>query len=276
LSPEYVTDAAGAEYPIVGMPEAVAEVGHQIRSYLRYVRWRDGKAGVKELLNALRLVVGFGWQPLSFERPTPWRRVACATWPDGGWIPGLLEIEAPGPISALNGALLVASSRLLAAHPEVNVTVLRGEVWQRTTPHVVVPFRVGAGDVRVAAFDFSKQTPAGALALVSRAQRQTMRLHRQHPGLSDVGAQLAVAWAKAGALSSPGGALVSLAWNDAVAEGWNALFGGIPIGVCGNAPVRGIVNVGIQIDHRALDREHVAIIHNYLRQEVPKLCAQSS
>jgi hypothetical protein len=69
---------------------------------------------------------------------------------------------------------------------------------------------------------------------------------------------------------------VSLAWNDGVHEGWNALFGGIPIGVCVNAPLHGMVKLGVQIDHRALDREHVATIHNFLRQEVEKLCAVSS
>jgi len=258
------------------MPEALEEVRTQVRAYLRYVRWRDGHAGARELIEALRLIGGFGGgQPLSYERPTPWRRVACATWPDGGWIPGLLEIEAPGSLGALNGALLVATSRLLTEHPAVNVAVLRGEVWQRTTPHVVVPFRVAPGDVRVGSFDFARQTPSTALALVSRAQRQLMRLHRKHPGLSDVGAQLARAWAVAGALASAGGALVSLAWADGVEEGWNALCGGIPIGVCGNAPVRGMVKLGVQIDHRALDREHVAVIHDYLHREVPKLCAAS-
>ena len=161
--------------------------------------------------------------------------------------------------------------------PSVNRAQLDGRTWLRTTGHILVPVRIGEDDLRGVVMEPWRRPPSQVIPELTSAIRANVKAKRRFPELVEVGTQLGIEWARVGPIHSVAGALVSLvADDDGIDDGLNALPPGIVAAVCVNRIVEGRVTLGVQIDHRALDREHITLAHEYLRKEVARcLDAQS-
>lgn len=248
----------------------------EAREYLRYVRWREGRAGQRDLRLAQAFrAMGFPGRPVPVD-PSPrteaFRELARAIWPDGqgALAPGCVEIPVGGASGArVQRAVVRAVSRWLRAFERLNQAILDGRLWERRDSRVMVHLRV-RGDLQSAVVDAADLSDRGLLRSLARARRK-MEAVWEHP-LRPLGVELLLRWARDGRpLWSPAGAMVSLVGTAGVPEGQAPLalrLNGVPLTVTVGEVRGGRVRIWANPDHRAFDGEDVGSLYGFLREEV--------
>lgn len=278
LGPEYFWSAAqnyGNGDAIRGAPEAYDETRKIIRRLVNQARERERKPGERlprDLEFAL-LLRSLGW-PLFAKVPElkevkdeGWRKLANAFWPEGTPINGgaFAEVGDVGYYDVYV-ATIKAVSIMLKEHPETNLAVLDGRVWQRDDPNVMVHFEV-RDDLRSMIINAHDKEMQWIERKLRKGLRSAVKFSKSDMG--KVSTQLMCEWARAGFIGSPAGAMI--AGCPGATWGWGALApaNGIPLVVCVNKVTDDHkCYIGVTPDHRAFDGKVAATLYDYL---IPKI-----
>lgn len=283
LSPGYVVPAAashGGGNPVVGAKAAWAEIKEQVRGYGEFALERARQRGVdvkliaRDMLFVQRMLLwSENTQELTLlQDTTSFRRLMVGN--ARGTTHVIYGLSVPITLAgwrtcdtvALRCAVVRALGWLLIENPVLNRAVLparseQASVWQRTTPHIVTPVEFRGDDISAVVLD---PTAENLFAHLQAQFKPVIAVHR-HP-LYYLTNELMLDWLRAGFIGSWGGV-----WVSDISQGhqqWALpIFvegAGIPISVVIN-PVHGDhVQLGIAIDHRALDGDHGRLIHQRL------------
>jgi hypothetical protein len=269
--PEYLLAAArahGKGDPVAGAEAAYAELRGLVLNYARFVG-RSGPGAWRAVTSALR-AWGFlaRYQPLQPFQLGTWRRLALDLWPGPTPIPGEVLIRVgEAPQDHAERACLRAVCEMLREVHRLNVALLHGRLWQRTTSHVLLSVAIAPDELRQVVVDYAGLDHAQMRAETRRALRGALEAER-HP-LAHVGHQILAAWAKAGFIASPGGAMVSVA---RVPRGHAALVpsNGIPLAISIGRVHGGLLPLCLTPDHRVFDGEHAAQAYQFLEERIPR------
>lgn len=258
---------------VLGAHDAYRDVRGMIRSYLSYVRKRDGVKHNLELAQALRTMGYAGnFQGVTPAELTDWRRSASKIWRSPGPTPGCVRLETTGILPPkLIGAFLVQTvSQMMVEHPNLNRAYLQGRVWFRETPHVMVTTRVGDDKVSSYVLDGCKGSVKDVNAKMFKATKNALKAEKHD--LSSLAASLMDSWTESGVITSSACATISDVGSLGVPEGMSALaeFNGIPLTVTAGRWSNGIVPVWINADHRCFDGDHLGFIYTYLEEAIAK------
>jgi hypothetical protein len=291
LHPEYVVRAArelGLGNAVVGSEAVVLEIKQMIisvvrgivaRHRLRMRRDPEFRNEVREFVSGLRgavkHLISMGQRVEPFES-SEWRKMAAVTGPPNEPWPifGDFEVPIPGhvPDDYLGRAVIRATSEMLAEHPEWNRAFLECEVWQRTSPEVLVyvePWpEIIMGAVVNGAHRTDRDVRMQILAYIKAVKRGKGEL-------TPVFNFLAADWLKHSAIASAGGATLSILLGTGMYRGHGPIVraNGIPIALVVGDRHYGSVNVGVTLDHRCFDGRQGGNIHACLREKTMKLCA---
>jgi len=259
---------------VLGAENAYKDVRGMIRSYLLYVRRRDGVKHNLELAQALRAMGYAGnFQKILPANLTDWRRSAAKIWKTGGLIPGRIQLKTYGKLAPkyTTSFLMRSISRLMIERPDLNRAFLQGRVWFRETPHVMVTTRIAEDKVSSFVIDSSKGSLQELNEKIFKATKNAIRAEKHE--LSFLAASLMDGWAESGVITSSACATISDVGSLGIPEGMSALveFNGIPITVTAGKWVEGEIPVWINADHRCFDGSHIGVIYKYLQKEMDEL-----
>jgi len=257
LSPEYMIPLAreyGEGDPVRGARAAWLEVRGILREWVRHVRKRDAARtdlGVSFSFKHLGVVGNYsGVLEVKEER---WRQTAIQCWDYPAQILGQVKVEVGHSTSTeINYSAMRAVSKALTLVPLANRALLDGRCWQRVSPDIMVNFELG-GDMNSTVFNATGKSDDWLRRKMHRAIKAARKLHKHE--LADFGAMLSAKWAKAGFISSPAGAMLSLMTNTGVHSGYGPLVpgNGIPVAIAVCSADDDTVTVGGTFDHRVID-----------------------
>lgn len=292
LSPDFLVPLArhhGGGCPIIGAQQAYKDARGLIRSYSKYVRWREGRRGEKDigLAQALRALgyAGNFQRVVPLRDPSLFRKTAFSFWPKGigGDVLGVVEIKV-GDASEkqVRTATIRAVSQMLAENPELNLAILDGRVWQRRSPEVMLNVAI-RGEIRSAVFSAAKKTPKEIDSYLFRAMRKLVKIE-SHP-LRFMTNQLLELWAEyynetgTGYIASVAGAMLTFipAVGGIEAYGWSrlCLFNGIPLSLNVANSGRGTIKICTTPSHLAFDGQTIANGYAFLQERIPKLLEET-
>jgi hypothetical protein len=272
-SPDYVVEAArshGNLMEVAGARGAMHEVLGLARSYMKWVRHRDGIKTL-DLRPALQLrALGLGGPTTEMEFVDDERNPtlgAFEAWRARGWsgtIPGWIEVRTSLPQVEFEAAVVRALYNL---PDELRLVWLRGALWRHLTPPPVWA-TVQLRDREIAAVPLRQPETGKALRVQILKGLRRIAEARQQPTY-EVGVQVAAAWARCEPIWSPGVFLVSLVGDRGVEGGWAALP---PLGYAATVVVGAIVSgscrICLQIDHRAWNGSEAGRVYQFIRERV--------
>jgi hypothetical protein len=294
LSPDFMVPLArfhGNGDPILGANQAYKEVRGLIRSYAKYVRWRENKRGEKDigLAQAMRALGYAG----NFQRIVPlrdaplFRKTAFSFWPMGvgAETPGEVEVEV-GDASdkRVKAAALKTVCQMLKAIPSLNLAILDNRVWQRRSPEIMLNVVIER-EVRSMVFSAASLTLKEINSFMFRGLRRLMEIEN-HP-LRFMTNQLLECWAEyfweskgTGYIASPAGAMVTFVPNSRkmVARGSAALvpFNGIPLVI--NVSFVGPEKVCFSCtpNHVAIDGDTIGAGYEFMHDRLQKILGEET
>lgn len=261
---------------VLGAHEAYLEVRAQIRSYARYVRWREGaRARDLGLAQALRRAGYMGNFQVVYPFPlTDWRSTAWSFWPRGeGRIPGDMQVPVGAASQRLvDLACVKAISECLRAVPEVNRALLQGRCWRRVDTHVMLHLMPAPEQVRSVVLDAARLSLPTLRRRLSQATKAIVRAERSE--LKPFSDELLQLWAKPGFIGSPAGAMISCVGSSGVYKGKAALLAdvnGIPLAFTVGRVENGYVWITADVDHRAIDGPQMGHCYRFLEKRIVEL-----
>lgn len=271
LSPDYLVPLAkfhGNGDPVWGANTAYKEVRGLIRSYAKYIRWREGRRGEKDIglakaLRALGYAGGFQ-RIVPLRDPTLFRRTAFSFWPmgQGAEIPGDVIVEIGDvPERTMKAAALKTVSQMLDEIPELNVAVLDKRVWQRTSPELMLNVVIRR-EIRSMVFSAAKKSLDEINSHMFRGIRRLVEIEGH--SLRFMTNMLLELWADyfweskgTGYIASVAGAMVTFVPNRRNIESRGnaapALFNGIPLTINVSCVGPGRVCFSCTPNHVAID-----------------------
>jgi hypothetical protein len=273
LSPDFVVPAALAHSgdEVLGADGAYQEVRALIREYSRFVRQREqeprASLGLASALRAMGYVGVF--QPVH-RVSSDWLETSVAMWGEArGEINGWTDPIEVGDVrqSTINRAVVRVLGILFDREPGLNLAVLRGRVYQRTTPHLMIHTEArGIEGPRSYVLDPRGLDDADLRVKMRKARVGILEAEKHE--LRHLGFQLMRAWAKVGLIASPAACMISLSGQNGHAA--LAPFNGIPLAVQVGAVKNGTVTVYLTIDHRVYSGSHADFIYRFIEDGVKR------
>lgn len=261
---------------VLGARAAYQEVRTQIRSYARYVRWREEVSardlGLAQALRRAGYLSNF--QPVFPFPLTDWRTTAQVFWPQGeGRIPGDMRVYVgDADQKQVDLSCIKAISECLREVPEVNRALLQGRCWRRSDSHVMLHLMPAPEQVRSVVVDAARFSLPRLREWLSRAIKSMVRAERSE--LKPFSDELLQAWARTGFIGSPSGAMISCAGSSGVYKGKASLLteaNGIPLAFTVGRVEDRHVWITADVDHRAVDGPQMGRCYRFLEKRIVEL-----
>jgi len=256
---------AGNGDPVLGASAAYRQVRSEIRSYLKYVRYRDQLESVLDLklASALRSMGYAGNRQNVY--PTDQRPVESAMWPEGYGIPGGVHInyefdENNCDVDFLNLSVQQLCCEFLYRFPQYNKAILQDKIYKRDSPEILFNMYI-KNHVVSPIIDFSTWLPSNYKGKLNSVLRGVLKANKSE--YKSYAEASFIEWCKTGFIVSSAGMMLSCP-NTTFGQAPLVKGNGIPLSALIHRPKHGKVWFCGNADHRVFDGQCLADLYEFM------------